>query len=133
MSIKKTATILGLLITITGATVLPAGNRTNLEADAKSQYNPKADAIMSVKTFKRLGRVHYKKRVFTYYSPNGSRRLGMGAYTSDGTYTLNGRDKNGYLILANNKKFGTKIKTPLGVGVVHDRGTKGNHYDIVVK
>ncbi|WP_252898826.1 hypothetical protein [Secundilactobacillus odoratitofui] len=68
---------------------------------------------MSVSAFKRMGRVHYHKRVFTYYSPNGSHIYGLGAYTSDGTYTLNGRDKNGYLILANNKKFGTKIKTPL--------------------
>lgn len=102
-------------------------------AAAKSMYNPKADAIMSVSAFKRMGRVHYHKRVFTYYSPNGSGALGMGRFTSDGTYTLNGHDKNGYLILANNKKFGTKIKTPLGVGVVHDRGTFGGHYDIVVK
>jgi len=106
---------------------------TGTNAAAKTKYNPKADAIMSISAFKRMGRVHYHHRVFTYYSPNGSHIFGMGAYTSDGTYTLNGHDKNGYLILANNKKFGTKIKTPLGVGVVHDRGTYGGHYDIVVK
>lgn len=109
------------------------GNQSATKADAAAQYDPSDDAVMTVKTFKRMGRVKYQKRVFTYYSPNGSKAPGMGAYTSDGTYTLNGRDKKGYLILANNKKFGTKIKTPLGVGVVHDRGTRGNHYDIVVK
>ncbi|MFC6255123.1 hypothetical protein ACFP1H_11085 [Secundilactobacillus hailunensis] len=106
---------------------------TGTNAAARTEYNPKADAIMSVSAFKRMGRVHYDKRVFTYYSPNGSHVFGLGAYTSDGTYTLNGHDKNGYLILANNKKFGTKIKTPLGMGVVHDRGTYGGHYDIVIK
>jgi len=37
------------------------------------------------------------------------------------------------LRLANNKKFGSKIMTPLGMGVVLDRGTYGGHYDIVVK
>lgn len=90
-------------------------------------------AVMSKSVFKMQGRVHWHKRVFTYYSPNGSGVYGMGRFTSDGTYTLNGYDKDGYLILANNKKFGTKIKTPLGMGKVHDRGTYGNHYDIVVK
>ena len=116
-----------------GGMTLPVGANTETHATAKEKYNPSDDAVMTVKTFKRMGRVKYNKRVFTYYSPDGSNRLGMGSRTSDGTYTLNGYDKDGYLILANNKKFGTKIKTPLGVGVVHDRGTKGNHYDIVVK
>ncbi len=99
----------------------------------KIKYNPKRDAIMSAKIFKNRGVVYWHSRKFTYYSPNGSHAYGMGAYTADGTYTLKGRDKQGYLILANNKRFGTKIKTPLGWGVVHDRGTFGNHYDIVIE
>ncbi|GAX03384.1 hypothetical protein IWT140_00986 [Secundilactobacillus pentosiphilus] len=129
MSIKTW--VAGLLLAI--SMFVGVAGVTGTTAAAKVKYNPKADAIMSVSAFKRMGRVHYHNRVFTYYSPNGSHIFGLGAYTSDGTYTLNGHDKNGYLILANNKKFGTKIKTPLGVGVVHDRGTYGGHYDIVVK
>ncbi|MTV82049.1 hypothetical protein [Secundilactobacillus folii] len=129
MSIKRIFASLLVIITMVAGVAGVSGT----QAAAKAKYNPKADAIMSVSAFKRMGRVHYHKRVFTYYSPNGSGVFGMGRYTSDGTYTLNGHDKNGYLILANNKRFGTKIKTPLGIGVVHDRGTYGGHYDIVVK
>ncbi|QBO36440.1 LysM peptidoglycan-binding domain-containing protein [Periweissella cryptocerci] len=92
-----------------------------------------AQAIMTAAQFKQKGRVSYDNKTFTYYSPDGSNRSGMGAYTADGTYTLNGRDKDGYLILASSKPFGTKVMTPLGMGVVHDRGTVGNHYDIVIK
>ncbi|WP_282801526.1 hypothetical protein [Secundilactobacillus kimchicus] len=133
MSLKKISLVIVLFVALIGGTSFLFGRQAETHVDAKSQYNPATDAVMTVKAFKRMGRVHYHKRVFTYYSPNGSRALGMGAYTSDGTFTLNGKDKNGYLILANSKRFGTKIKTPLGVGVVHDRGTRGNHYDIVVK
>lgn len=129
MSFKKW--VMGLILVLLIA--VGAVSLSNTQAAAKTMYNPKADAIMSISAFKRMGRVHYHKRVFTYYSPNGSSILGMGRYTSDGTYTLNGHDKKGYLILANNKRFGTKIKTPLGIGVVHDRGTYGSHYDIVIK
>lgn len=92
-----------------------------------------SQAIMTTAQFKQKGRVSYDNKTFTYYSPDGSNRAGMGAYTADGTYTLNGRDKDGFLILASSKPFGTKVMTPLGMGVVHDRGTVGNHYDIVVK
>lgn len=125
---KRALTWVAVVMAMIAGLALPATQ----SASAK-KYNPADDAIMSASVFKRMGRVYYHKRVFTYYSPNGSGFYGMGAYTSDGTYTLNGRDKQGYLILANNKKFGTKIKTPLGIGVVHDRGTYGGHYDIVVK
>ncbi|ANZ64289.1 hypothetical protein AYR62_09500 [Secundilactobacillus paracollinoides] len=133
MSVKQWLNVIIIFVAMIGGLALPSLSTAAPQAYAKAKYNPSSNAVMSVSVFKRMGRVYYHKRVFTYYSPNGSHVYGMGAYTSDGTYTLNGRDKNGYLILANNKKFGTKIKTPLGVGVVHDRGTYGSHYDIVVK
>lgn len=133
MSVKKLLNVMIIFVAMIGGLALPSLSPAGSQVHAQAKYNPSKDAVMSVSVFKRMGRVYYHKRVFTYYSPNGSHVYGMGAYTSDGTYTLNGRDKNGYLILANNKKFGTKIKTPLGVGVVHDRGTYGSHYDIVVK
>lgn len=107
--------------------------QTGISANTKFKANQSQNAVMSKQAFKSAGRIHWHKRVFTYYSPNGSHALGMGSYTSDGTYTLRGYDSHGYLILANNKPFGTKVKTPLGWGVVHDRGTTGNHYDIVIK
>ncbi|MFC6180521.1 hypothetical protein [Lactiplantibacillus daowaiensis] len=142
-----------LILIIAAATVLTFGlsslitdlNHTDTAAAATTtsttkksskqlfKANVSKNAVMTKSVFKMQGRVNWHNRVYTYYSPNGSNIYGMGRFTSDGTYTLNGYDKDGYLILANNKKFGTKIKTPLGMGKVHDRGTYGNHYDIVVK
>ncbi|WP_054659190.1 hypothetical protein [Secundilactobacillus kimchicus] len=108
MSLKKISLVIVLFVALIGGTSFLFGRQAETHVDAKSQYNPATDAVMTVKAFKRMGRVHYHKRVFTYYSPNGSRALGMGAYTSDGTFTLNGKDKNGYLILANSKKIWNK-------------------------
>ncbi|VDG20113.1 hypothetical protein [Lactiplantibacillus mudanjiangensis] len=127
-------------LTFGGLTLLSDAQQTNTVAAATTKSaktlfkaNVAKNAVMSKSVFKMQGRVKWQKKVYTYYSPNGSGMYGMGRFTSDGTYTLNGYDKDGYLILANNKKFGTKIKTPLGMGKVHDRGTYGNHYDIVVQ
>ncbi len=53
---------------------------------------------------------------WTYYS---------GAAFADGTTNHNGKDADGYIIVAApmNVPFGTHIETPLGMGCVHDRGT----------
>ncbi len=64
---------------------------------------------------------------WTYYT---------GAGFADGTTNHGGYDANGYIIVAapSNVPFGTHVQTPLGEGVVHDRGTAivGNHYDLVM-
>ncbi|WP_175279635.1 hypothetical protein [Secundilactobacillus collinoides] len=103
-----------IFVAMIGGLALPSLSPVGSQVHAQAKYNPSKDAVMSVSVFKRMGRVYYHKRVFTYYSPNGSHVYGMGAYTSDGTYTLNGRDKNGYLILANNKKIWNKNQNTTG-------------------
>jgi len=88
-----------------------------------------AGATISVAQFESQGVVYLNGKKCTYYS---------GSLTADGTsISANGLDPNGYRVVAApaNVAFGTKIMTPLGMGVVHDRGTAitGNHYDVVIQ
>jgi 3D (Asp-Asp-Asp) domain-containing protein len=88
-----------------------------------------AGATISVAQFESQGVVYLNGNKWTYYS---------GSLTADGTsISANGLDPNGYRVVAApaNVAFGTKIMTPLGMGVVHDRGTAitGNHYDVVIQ
>lgn len=73
--------------------------------------------------------VYLNGNKWTYYS---------GSTTADGTkISANVLDSNGYRVVAapSSVAFGTKIMTPLGMEVVHDRGTAitGNHYDVVIQ
>ncbi|WP_367295904.1 hypothetical protein [Levilactobacillus yonginensis] len=86
-------------------------------------------ATITVAQFESQGVVYLNGNKWTYYS---------GSLTADGTkISANGLDPNGYRVVAApaNVAFGTKIMTPLGMGVVHDRGTAitGNHYDVVIQ
>ncbi|MGX6428554.1 hypothetical protein [Levilactobacillus yonginensis] len=86
-------------------------------------------ATITVAQFESQGVVYLNGNKWTYYS---------GSLTADGTkISANGLDPNGYRVVAApaNVVFGTKIMTPLGMGVVHDRGTAitGNHYDVVIQ
>lgn len=86
-------------------------------------------ATISVAQFEQQGVVYLNGNKWTYYS---------GSLTADGTHiSANGLDPNGYRVVAApaNVPFGTKIMTPLGMGVVHDRGAAitGNHYDVVIQ
>lgn len=105
----------------TGAT----GTRTTT-----STTNGKASgATITEAQFESQGVVYLNGNKWTYYS---------GSQTADGTsISANGLDPNGYRVVAApaSVPFGTKIMTPLGMGVVHDRGTAitGNHYDVVIQ
>ena len=86
-------------------------------------------ATMTEAQFESQGVVYLNGNKWTYYS---------GSQTADGTtISSNGLDPNGYRVVAapSSVPFGTKIMTPLGMGVVHDRGTAitGNHYDVVIQ
>lgn len=86
-------------------------------------------ATITEAAFESQGVVYLNGNKWTYYS---------GSTTADGTkISANGLDSNGYRVVAapSSVVFGTKIMTPLGMGVVHDRGTAitGNHYDVVIQ
>ncbi|GEO67794.1 hypothetical protein [Levilactobacillus spicheri] len=86
-------------------------------------------ATITEAQFESQGVVYLNGNKWTYYS---------GSQTADGTtISSNGLDPNGYRVVAapSSVPFGTKIMTPLGMGVVHDRGTAitGNHYDVVIQ
>lgn len=86
-------------------------------------------ATITEAAFESQGVVYLNGNKWTYYS---------GSTTADGTnISANGLDSNGYRVVAApaSVAFGTKIMTPLGMGVVHDRGTAitGNHYDVVIQ
>ena len=86
-------------------------------------------ATITEAAFESQGVVYLNGNKWTYYS---------GSTTADGTkISANGLDSNGYRVVAapSSVAFGTKIMTPLGMGVVHDRGTAitGNHYDVVIQ
>lgn len=86
-------------------------------------------ATITAAQFESQGVVYLNGNKWTYYS---------GSQTADGTsISANGLDPNGYRVVAApaNVAFGTKIMTPLGMGVVHDRGAAitGNHYDVVLQ
>ena len=101
------------------------GTRTTI-----STTNSKASgATITEAQFESQGVVYLNGNKWTYYS---------GSQTADGTsISANGLDPNGYRVVAApaSVPFGTKIMTPLGMGVVHDRGTAitGNHYDVVIQ
>ncbi|WP_125765260.1 hypothetical protein [Levilactobacillus mulengensis] len=96
---------------------------------SQTTNNSTAGATISVAQFESQGVVYLNGNKWTYYS---------GSLTADGTsISANGLDPNGYRVVAApaSVPFGTKIMTPLGMGVVHDRGTAitGNHYDVVIQ
>ncbi|WEG73636.1 LysM peptidoglycan-binding domain-containing protein [Vagococcus intermedius] len=76
---------------------------------------------------------------FTYYDATPEQGWGNGDWTADGTSTRtnNGRDENGFLIVAADTNFysmGDHVQTPWGEGVVHDTGSaiKGNQrFDVL--
>ncbi|MFC6288840.1 hypothetical protein [Levilactobacillus angrenensis] len=105
----------------------PAANSTSTTSSATS--NNATGATITAAQFEQQGVVYLNGNKWTYYS---------GSLTADGTQiSANGLDPNGYRVVAApaNIPFGTKIMTPLGMGVVHDRGTAitGNHYDVVLQ
>lgn len=105
----------------------------SLRGQAASQTSTVANnatgATITAAQFEQQGVVYLNGNKWTYYS---------GSLTADGTQiSANGLDPNGYRVVAApaSVPFGTKIMTPLGMGVVHDRGAAitGNHYDVVLQ
>jgi len=88
LMVIATATILAFgvstLIAEVNHTDTVAAATTKKKKSAKKLFkaNISKHAVMSKYSFKMRGRVHWHKRVFTYYSPNGSSIYGMGRFTS---------------------------------------------------
>jgi len=104
------------------------GTTKQTNAASSNTSSQATSATISVAQFESQGVVYLNGNKWTYYS---------GSTTADGTsISASGLDANGYRIVAAPAgiPFGTKIMTPLGMGVVHDRGTAitGNHYDVVI-
>lgn len=93
----------------------------------KEAVSPTSSATVTKAQFRFRGVIYQNGRKWTYYT---------GSRFADGTSNHGGYDANGYLIVAapRHVPFGTHVQTPLGEGVVHDRGTAivGNHYDVVM-
>ncbi|MFC6206495.1 hypothetical protein [Levilactobacillus tongjiangensis] len=111
-----------------GATASATTNDTTMTTTSATTSQA-SGATITVAQFESQGVVYLNGNKWTYYS---------GSLTADGTkISANGLDPNGYRVVAApaNVAFGTKIMTPLGMGVVHDRGTAitGNHYDVVIQ
>ncbi|GEO70591.1 hypothetical protein [Levilactobacillus acidifarinae] len=106
------------------------GSTNSQSQTTSSTTSSKASgATITAAQFESQGVVYLNGNKWTYYS---------GSQTADGTsISANGLDPNGYRVVAApaSVPFGTKIMTPLGMGVVHDRGTAitGNHYDVVIQ
>ena len=86
--------------------------------------------------FMNEGRVKWQGKEYTYYSIQEFPEQAVAAPGGvpgkwfDGGYM---KDKDGYLVLASDKDFGTIVDTPFGAkGKVYDRGVSGNHYDVFI-
>ncbi|GEP19821.1 hypothetical protein [Pediococcus argentinicus] len=94
---------------------------------AKRPGRYESKAVVSMSAMRSMGVKYYGGKKWTYFK---------GSRFADGSYNYGGYDKDGYLIVAAPRayKFGSKVKTPLGMGKVHDRGTAiyGNHFDVVI-
>ncbi|MBX6948664.1 hypothetical protein [Levilactobacillus brevis] len=122
----KTATYGTAPTTKTNQTVATTTTNSTTNTTTTSQAT---GATITEAAFESQGVVYLNGNKWTYYS---------GSTTADGTnISANGLDSNGYRVVAApaSVAFGTKIMTPLGMGVVHDRGTAitGNHYDVVIQ
>jgi LysM repeat protein/3D (Asp-Asp-Asp) domain-containing protein len=100
---------------------------TSSSSSSNTNSNPTSNATTTPAAMQSQGVVYLNGNKWTYYT---------GAGFADGTTNHGGYDADGYIIVAapSNVPFGTHIQTPLGEGVVHDRGTAivGNHYDLVM-
>jgi LysM repeat protein len=96
-------------------------------SDSSSTTDATSSATTTPEAFQSQGVIYQDGKKWTYYT---------GAAFADGTTNHGGYDADGYLIVAapSDVPFGTHVQTPLGEGVVHDRGTAivGNHYDLVM-
>lgn len=106
-----------------------AATTSSATTSTSSTTSKATGATITEAQFESQGVVYLNGNKWTYYS---------GSQTADGTtISSNGLDPNGYRVVAapSSVPFGTKIMTPLGMGVVHDRGTAitGNHYDVVIQ
>lgn len=127
MNFKKGIILLTIIFSINIGTVMaPIFTNSVTTAQAKKK-SPRGKAYVTKHQFRFRGVVKYHGKKWTYYS---------GSRFADGTRNHGGYDKNGYVIVSapRSYKFGTKIKTPLGWGVVHDRGTAMTryHFDVVI-
>ncbi|GAA2983205.1 LysM peptidoglycan-binding domain-containing protein [Lentilactobacillus parakefiri] len=100
---------------------------TSQSGSDDSTNDATSSATTTPEAFQSQGVIYQDGKKWTYYT---------GAAFADGTTNHGGYDADGYLIVAapSDVPFGTHVQTPLGEGVVHDRGTAivGNHYDLVM-
>lgn len=104
-----------------------ADTASNSDNNSDTSTDATSSATITPAAFQSQGVVYQNGKKWTYYT---------GAAFADGTTNHGGYDADGYLIVAApaDVPFGTHVQTPLGEGVVHDRGTAivGNHYDLVM-
>lgn len=94
----------------------------------------KSPSLYSLSYLRYHGIVNWNGYKYTYYSQRVLPGQGLripGRHINKGGYVA---DKDGYIVLANDRPKGTVLPTPFGyMGKVYDRGTYGNHIDVYTK
>lgn len=113
-----------------------AGNKEKpSEVGGNSGGNTSSSQVKTLDQFKQEGRVKWEGKEYTYYSIQEFPAQQVASGEIPGKWFDKGfmKDKDGYLILASDKPFGTVIDTPFGAkGKVYDRGVTGEHYDVFI-
>ena len=94
----------------------------------------KSPSLYNLSYFRYNGIVNWNGYKYTYYSQRVLPGQGLripGRHINKGGYVA---DKDGYIVLANDRPKGTVLPTPFGyMGKVYDRGTYGNHIDVYTR
>lgn len=116
--------------------VLQASEDAAASSSSGTTTEASTTAEKTLQEFMNEGRVKWQGKEYTYYSIQEFPEQAVAAPGGvpgkwfDGGYM---KDKDGYLVLASDKDFGTIVDTPFGAkGKVYDRGVSGNHYDVFI-
>lgn len=94
----------------------------------------KSPSLYNLRYLRYHGIVNWNGYKYTYYSQRVLQGQGLkipGRHINSGGYVA---DKDGYIVIANDRPKGTVLPTPFGYkGKVYDRGTYGNHIDVYTK
>lgn len=94
----------------------------------------KSPSLYNLSYLRYHGIVNWNGYKYTYYSQRVLPGQGLripGRHINKGGYVA---DKDGYIVLANDRPKGTVLPTPFGyMGKVYDRGTYGNHIDVYTR
>ena len=116
--------------------VLKASEEAASSSSSGTTTEASTTAEKTLQEFMNEGRVKWQDKEYTYYSIQEFPEQAVAAPGGvpgkwfDGGYM---KDKDGYLVLASDKDFGTIVDTPFGAkGKVYDRGVSSNHYDVFI-